>query len=113
MVRPLFLALPAAALLAACTPPPDSPTRAGDTGLRVQLQEPRTCLDRACLLYSARLGRVNQPEREMVRIPEGLVDADGFVSAADFRELLRLSRLAPPMNGGLRRLMSLGSPHPE
>lgn len=112
MVRPLFIALPSLLVLAACTPPPDSPTRTDGGQLRVQLNDPRTCLDRACLQYSARLGRVNQPEREMVRVPEGMVDADGFISAADFRELLQRTRLAPPVNGGVTRLMGLGSPHP-
>ena len=112
MVRPLFIALPSLLVLVACTPPPDSPTRTDGGQLRVQLDEPRTCLERACLQYSARLGRVNQPEREMVRIPDGMVDADGFVSASDFRELLRETRLAPPMDTGVTRLMSLGSPHP-
>ena len=112
MVRPLFIALPSLLVLAACKPPPDSPTRSENGQLRVQLLEPRTCLERACLQYSERLGRVNQPERESVRIPAGMVDADGFVSAADFRELLRETRLAPPMDTGVARLMSMGNPYP-
>ena len=112
MSRALLALVPAAVVLGACTPPPDSPTRTAGPEVRVQLEAPRTCLDRACLMYDPRLGRVHQPEREMVRIPQGMVDADGFVSRADFQELLRLTRLAPPMESGATRLMRLGDPAP-
>ncbi len=104
MTRSLYLALAASLGLAACTPPPDSATRSGPDGVRVELTDPRTCLDRQCLDYSSRLGRVSQPGRESMRIPRGMVDEDGFLSASDFRELLILTRNQPSLNGGLQRL---------
>ncbi|MBK5927266.1 hypothetical protein [Rhodobaculum claviforme] len=98
--RTLFAALPVTLLLAACTPPPDSPTRMGAAGPLVQLSDPRTCLNRECLLYDARLGRVQQPGREMIRLPEGMADADGFISARDFQHLLDRTRAEPTVADG-------------
>ena len=106
MFRTLIPGLPAVLMLAACTPPPDSATRTGAEGLRVELTAPRTCLDKQCLLFDDRLGRVQQPERESVPLPEEMVDADGFISATDFRELLRRTRMADPMEVGLTRLLT-------
>ena len=105
MIRPIHLALPAILGLAACTPPPDSPTRSGVDGLRVQLTDPRTCLGRECLDYSERLGRVNQPGRDSIRVPDGMMDEDGFISAADFQRLLDRTRIEPPSNGRFDRLI--------
>ena len=101
MIRPLFLALPAVLGLAACTPPPDSATRSGPQGLQVQLTDPRTCLGRECLDYSERLGRVSQPGRESIRLPQDMVDSDGFVSAAGFQSLLDLTRMQSSVVGGM------------
>ncbi|MGY6410874.1 MAG: hypothetical protein ACXIUV_07620 [Alkalilacustris sp.] len=99
MIRPLHIALPAILLLAACTPPPDSATRTGPDGMRVQLTDPRTCLGRECLDFSARLDRVNQPGRDSIRVPEGMRDEDGFISTEDFQTLLDRTRAEPPQNG--------------
>lgn len=98
--RTLLAALPAALFLAACTPPPDSPTRMDTAGARVQLSDPRTCLNRECLLYDERLGRVQQPGREMIPLPEGMADADGFISTADFQYLLDRTRAEPTVGDG-------------
>ncbi|MGY6633938.1 MAG: hypothetical protein ACXIU8_09355 [Alkalilacustris sp.] len=96
----LLAALPATFLLAACTPPPDSPLRMTPTGERVQLTDPRTCLDRECLEWDSRRGRVSQPGRESFRLPAGMADADGFVSRADFQRLLDRSRAEPSIANG-------------
>ena len=98
--RSLLAALPAVVFLAACTPPPDAPTRSGPTGERVQLTDPRTCLDRECLQWDSRLGRVSQLGRESIRLPAGMADADGFVSRADFQQLLDRTRAEPSVRGG-------------
>lgn len=110
-MRALSLVLPLALVAAGCTSPPDAPTRSGGpTGLQVQLTEPRTCLASACLIYDPRLGRVSQPEREPLPIPDGMVDADGFLSSSDFNELVRRTRMADPMEVGLTRLMAMSRP---
>ncbi len=105
MIRPFFLALPAVLAVAACTPPPDSATRSGAEGLQVQLTDPRTCLNRECLEYSERLGRVSQPGRESFRLPSDMVDGDGFISAADFQALLDRTRAEPSVVGGEDRVV--------
>jgi hypothetical protein len=96
-LRPVLLVIGSLAVLAACTPPPDSPTRGSGPTLEVRLG-PTTCLNGRCINYIPATGNVFAPDRITVPIPRGMVGPDGYIGAADFNRLVGIAYSAMHIN---------------
>ena len=102
--------------LAGCLEVPDNAFREVSGGaLEIQVSDGRNCWMNQCFTYDARDNEVSVTGREPIAVPEDIDLSDGYVTEAEFDQILKTARSAdriqnesdggggsgvPPGNGG-------------